>query len=240
MADKNDKDTLSLSDFNNPGFTRQEIEFLIQRLIEVRKNSSLPQAEEDLLIFLVSQLKKLQAAKQEQQQSKQRKEKKEHSQKKNKSQTKPKEQNSNAKREDKKEEIRLLPGGTRQGEVQNKRRRVKPKKDRLNFKRLLKNKLGQFVIINLMTGGNCCKIEGVLCTIESDFIILINKGEFIQLRIKSIAAIKQKISEGDVEQPKKRKIKQLNHYSLNEVKTEESSGDLQVSRQKKSYTENKK
>ena len=56
-------------------------------------------------------------------------------------------------------------------------------------KKMLNNRLGEFIVLTLMVGGDCCQVKGVLCDIASDFVTLIDQELVIEVKINQIAAI---------------------------------------------------
>ncbi len=62
---------------------------------------------------------------------------------------------------------------------------------------LLKDKVGELIIVNIISGKDCCEIKGVLCKIGKDMINLVCGKEIIFIRINAIVAIKNKLNEID-------------------------------------------
>ncbi|GAB6098298.1 hypothetical protein JCM16358_01770 [Halanaerocella petrolearia] len=147
MAENNNLSLEEISStINGTQLTDEEIDFLLQRLDELKTNNSVGQVERELIDFLVEQLNRLQQSSQEEEQRQS-------------------------------EENAVLENfGSR---------------EESNLKSLLQNKLGEFIVLNLMTGGGCCVVEGVLCKIERDFITLIDHRELIEVKLEVIAAIRE-------------------------------------------------
>ena len=68
--------------------------------------------------------------------------------------------------------------------------------DKVTFIEQLKAQVGEFIVIYIKSGADCCKHRGVLCNIEEDFLVLIGDGIKTEIPLKAIVAVKKKISGG--------------------------------------------
>ncbi|MBM7624223.1 hypothetical protein [Sporohalobacter salinus] len=66
-----------------------------------------------------------------------------------------------------------------------------------NLLSLLEQKVGEFIIINIISGESCCQIKGVLCDIGEDMINMIDDKEMTFVRLDAIVAIKNKLKKTD-------------------------------------------
>ncbi|WP_408955253.1 hypothetical protein [Natroniella sp. ANB-PHB2] len=152
---------------NNSSFTIEEIDFLLNKLDDYEVDNSLSETEEELIDFLVIHLEKLKRKKEEA-----------------KSQVEAKvkdETDVNSQAEELDSSLRV------------ERCRAPRDKDLINLKRRLEEKRGEFLVVNVMTGGDCCQLRGVLCDITDEFITLIDKNLFVHIKIREIASIKRKV-----------------------------------------------
>ncbi|MCK8826728.1 hypothetical protein MWH25_03085 [Natroniella acetigena] len=160
-----DSSQFANSTINNSSFTIEEIDFLLNNLSDYEVDNSLSETEQELIDFLVIQLEKLKKRKEEER---------------NQAQTID-ETKVNSQAEELESSSRV-------------ERCKKPKdKDLINLKRRLEEKRGEFLVVNVMTGGDCCQLKGVLCDIADEFITLIDKNLLIYIKIEEIASIKRKV-----------------------------------------------
>ncbi|GAB6139113.1 hypothetical protein [Halanaerobaculum tunisiense] len=112
-----------------------------------------------------------------------------------------------------------------------------------DIKKILKKRTGEFIIINLMIGGDCCQVEGVLSDINTDFISLIKQGEVIQIKIEAIGAIIKKNSSLANEETRvsanntKQKYNDQYHLEDENDQVSKQDSELKINKQQKAYTE---
>lgn len=68
--------------------------------------------------------------------------------------------------------------------------------NKVTFVEELKAQIGEFIVVYIKSGAECCKQQGVLCNIEEDFLVLIGDGIKTEIPLKAIAAVKKRIPGG--------------------------------------------
>ncbi len=108
-----------------------------------------------------------------------------------------------------------------------------------NLKNVLENNTGKFLFIDLKTGGNCCQVEGILCNVYTDFIVLINGKMVYSIKINKITSIKHKVNNyfDGVQQ----QVEYHNQFSLGEIDetVEEEDRNSGISRKEYKLDNNK-
>lgn len=61
------------------------------------------------------------------------------------------------------------------------------------FKNQLKEQIGEFIIVLIKSGVDCCRKKGVLCGIKEDFLVIMNDDSKMEISLKAIVAIKKSI-----------------------------------------------
>lgn len=90
----------------------------------------------------------------------------------------------------------------------------------------LKNKIGQFIIVYIKTGGEKCKMKGILSNVYQDFIVLINNLKLFEIKINDIAAIEVRVSSGESECSGE-KIRYKDQYYLDEKEFVDNSPEAE-------------
>ncbi|ADL12654.1 hypothetical protein [Acetohalobium arabaticum] len=110
-----------------------------------------------------------------------------------------------------------------------------------DLRSLLQNKVEEFVVINLIMGGEYCQIEGVLCNVGANFITLIYQNQIIYIKIESIAAIERKMNNyskpDDLQKNKRIKTYKDQYYmdeTIENVQLDESKEDNENNTSQKS------
>ena len=65
--------------------------------------------------------------------------------------------------------------------------------DQVSFEESLRREVGEFIVVIIKSGVDCCKHKGVLCKVEKNFLILINNNLKTEIPLHSIVAVKKKI-----------------------------------------------
>lgn len=59
------------------------------------------------------------------------------------------------------------------------------------FEEQLEMQLGDYVTVFLQGIGDCNKLEGILCSIMDDYIVLIDGDERVEIRLDYITAVRK-------------------------------------------------
>ncbi|GAB6139112.1 hypothetical protein [Halanaerobaculum tunisiense] len=66
--------------------------------------------------------------------------------------------------------------------------------NQITFQKNIRNQTGEFIVVLIKSGANCCKHKGVLCNVGKDFLVLINNGVKIEIALDAVVAVKRKIN----------------------------------------------
>ncbi|MCK8826727.1 hypothetical protein MWH25_03080 [Natroniella acetigena] len=64
---------------------------------------------------------------------------------------------------------------------------------KITFKEQIKRQIGQFTVIIIKSGANCCEHKGIVCSVEKDFLVLLNNNLKTEIFLDAIVAIKRPI-----------------------------------------------
>ncbi|AGB41218.1 hypothetical protein Halha_1272 [Halobacteroides halobius DSM 5150] len=108
-----------------------------------------------------------------------------------------------------------------------------------NMKSLLQNKLGEFIVLKLMSDGESSSVSGVLCKMGKDFITVVDQTELVKIKLEAIVTVIESPKQTDNYcQNNNLSSQYKDQYYLEQAKKieEELDEKLKINKQEKDYS----
>ncbi len=61
----------------------------------------------------------------------------------------------------------------------------------LTFKKQLNRQTGEFIMVLINSGENCCYQKGILCDVQEDYLVLVNQKTKSEIPLSAVVAFKK-------------------------------------------------